>query len=354
MKVIAIANQKGGVAKTTTTHNLGAALAAEGKNVLLIDLDSQASLTISVGMEPLEVPKTIVDVLKKDGAPIHECVQKINDRLHIVTSIIDLAPMEMEMLSRASREKILDRALKPIKDGYDYILIDCPPQLSILTINALSCADGVLIPVKTDYLAYRGLTQLQDSIREIQELINPELKVLGVIATLYDARVSDDKDILALLKEEYNLVGVVKRLAVAKKGIYDGLAVVEQAPSSEIAKEYTAIAKMIINGNLTGRILKMGNLKERESRRRASVVGSIIEQQPADETKQRSAGRGRPKEDRELRKRVSLSVLPSLYEDIQKIAYVERRSVSELLSDLMVQYRDQQKSALSEYEKVRK
>ena len=225
------------------------ALAAAGKNVLLIDLDSQASLTISVGMEPLEVPKTIVDVLKKDGAPIRECVQKINDRLHIVTSIIDLAPMEMEMLSRASREKILDRALKPIKDSYDYILIDCPPQLSILTINALSCADGVLIPVKTDYLAYRGLTQLQDSIQEIQELINPELKVLGVIATLYDARVSDDKDILALLKEEYNLVGVVKRLAVAKKGIYDGLAVVEQAPSSEIAKEYTAIAKMIINGN---------------------------------------------------------------------------------------------------------
>ena len=240
MKVIAIANQKGGVAKTTTTHNLGAALAAAGKNVLLIDLDSQASLTISVGMEPLEVPKTIVDVLKKDGAPIRECVQKINDRLHIVTSIIDLAPMEME---------ILDRALKPIKDSYDYILIDCPPQLSILTINALSCADGVLIPVKTDYLAYRGLTQLQDSIREIQELINPDLKVLGVIATLYDARVSDDKDILALLKEEYNLVGVVKRLAVAKKGIYDGLAVVEQAPSSEIAKEYTEIAKMIINGN---------------------------------------------------------------------------------------------------------
>lgn len=154
------------------------------------------------------------------------------------------------MLSRASREKILDRALKPVKGNYDFILIDCPPQLSILTINALSCADGVLIPVKTDYLAYRGLTQLQDSIREIQELINPDLQVLGVIATLHDTRVTDDREILGLLKEEYNLLGVVKRLAVAKKGIYDGLAVVEQSPNSEIAAEYRAVAKMIISGNM--------------------------------------------------------------------------------------------------------
>ena len=248
MKLTAIANQKGGVAKTTTTHNLGAALAAAGKKVLLIDLDSQASLTISVGLEPLEVKRTIVDVLKKDGTPIQESIQQLTEQLHIVTSIIDLAPMEMEMLSRASREKILDRALKPVREIYDFILIDCPPQLSILTINALSCADGVLIPVKTDYLAYRGLTQLQDSIQEIQELINPGLKVLGVIATLYDTRVADDREILALLRKEYNLVGVIKRLAVAKKGIYDGLAAVEQAPNSDLAREYRAIAEMIVSG----------------------------------------------------------------------------------------------------------
>lgn len=250
MKVIAIANQKGGVAKTTTTHNLGVALADAGKKVLMIDLDSQASLTISVGLEPLEIQRTIVDVLKKDGLPVSECIQQLREGLHIVTSIIDLAPMEMEMLSRASREKILDRALKPVREDYDYILVDCPPQLSILTINALSCADGVLIPVKTDYLAYRGLTQLQDSIREIQELINPDLKVLGVIATLHDTRVTDDREILAMLKKEFNLLGVVKRLAIAKKGIYDGLAVVEQAPASEIAKEYKNIAEMIILGQM--------------------------------------------------------------------------------------------------------
>ena len=248
MKVIAIANQKGGVAKTTTTHNLGVALAAKGKRVLLIDLDSQASLTISVGLEPLEVKRTIVDVLRKDGVPVGECIERISDRLHIVTSIIDLAPMEMELLSRASREKILDRALKPVRDEYDFILVDCPPQLSILTINALSCADGVIIPVKTDYLAYRGLTQLQDSIQEIQELINPGLEVLGVIATLYEKRVADDNEILAALKKEYNVLGVIKRMAVAKKGIYDGLAVVEQTPGSEISIEYNAIADMMIAG----------------------------------------------------------------------------------------------------------
>lgn len=246
MAVIAVANQKGGVAKTTTTHNLGVALAAAGKKVLMVDLDSQASLTISTGLEPLEMQRTIVDVLRKDAAPIGECVYSITERLHIIPSIIDLAPMEMELLSRASREKILDRALKPVRESYDFILIDCPPQLSILTINALSCADGVLIPVKTDYLAYRGLTQLQDSIQEVQELINPGLKVLGVIATLYDTRVTDDREILELLKKEYNLLGVIKRLAVAKKGIYDGRAAVEQAPNSEIAKEYTAIANWLI------------------------------------------------------------------------------------------------------------
>lgn len=242
MKTIAVANQKGGVAKTTTAHNLGAALAGMGKRVLLADLDSQASLTISVGLEPLEMPLTMVDILKKDAVPAGDCVRRVRENLDIIPSIIDLATVEMEMLSRASRERILERALRPLRGSYDFIIIDCPPQLSILTINALSCADGVVIPVKTDYLAYRGLTQLEDSVEEVRELINPGVRVLGVIATLYDVRVADDRDILALLRKEYTVLGVIKRRASAKKGVYDGLSVVEREPGSEIAREYAAVA----------------------------------------------------------------------------------------------------------------
>ena len=247
VKIIALTNQKGGVAKTTSTHNIGVSLSERGKKVLMIDLDSQASLTISVGLEPLDIESNIVSILTKNGKTVKQCIQVIHDNLHIVTSIIDLARLEVDMLSRTSREKILDRALEPIKENYDYILIDCPPQLSILTINALSCCDGVIIPVKTDYLAYRGLSQLQDTIEEIKEDINPKLQVLGVIATMYEKRISDDKAILNMLKKNYNVLGIVKKQAVAKKGLLDGLSVVEQNPSSEVAEEYIKISDIIMN-----------------------------------------------------------------------------------------------------------
>lgn len=247
VKIIALTNQKGGVAKTTSTHNIGVSLSEKGKKVLMIDLDSQASLTISAGLEPLDIENNIVSILTKNGKTVKQCIQVLHDNLHIVTSIIDLARLEVDMLSRTSREKILDRALEPVKEHYDYILIDCPPQLSILTINALSCCDGVIIPVKTDYLAYRGLSQLQDTIEEIKEDINPKLEVLGVIATMYEKRISDDKAILNMLKKNYNVLGIVKKQAVAKKGLLDGLSVVEQNPSSEVAEEYIKISDIIMN-----------------------------------------------------------------------------------------------------------
>ena len=247
-RIIAIANQKGGVAKTTSAHNIGVALAQQGKKSLLVDLDSQASLTISTGLEPEEYPRNIVSVLAKTGLPAAECIHQLKDNLFILTSIIDLASLEMDLLSRTSREKILYRALEPIKDDYDYILIDCPPQLSILTVNALACADDIIIPVKTDYLAYRGLAQLQDTINDTKDLLNPGLRVLGVIATLHESRVNTDREILEQLQKEYPVLGIIKKMAAAKKGIYDGRAVVENEPSSDIAKEYQRITQKIIEG----------------------------------------------------------------------------------------------------------
>ena len=246
--IIAFANQKGGVSKTTSTHNIGVALAQKGKKVLLIDLDSQASLTISLGIEPLDVENNIIDILDKKKSDVRKCILNVKENLDVITSTIDLASIEMEMLSRASREKILDRELEPIKEEYDYILIDCPPQLSILTVNALSCADGVIIPTKTDYLSYRGIELLMDTITEVKELINPKLEIVGTIATLYNMRSKDDNDILNGMKSIYNVLGVTKMLVGAKKGIYDGLAVVENEPNNEISIAYKNIADMLING----------------------------------------------------------------------------------------------------------
>lgn len=172
----------------------------------------------------------------------------VKENLDVITSTIDLASIEMEMMSRASREKILDRELEPIKEEYDYILIDCPPQLSILTVNALSCADGVIIPTKTDYLSYRGIELLMDTITEVKELINPKLEIVGTIATLYNMRSKDDNDILDGMKSVYNVLGVTKMLVGAKKGIYDGLSVVENEPNNEISIAYKNIADMLISG----------------------------------------------------------------------------------------------------------
>lgn len=246
-KIIAFANQKGGVAKTTSTFNVGSMLAARGCRVLMIDLDSQASLTISAGLEPFDYDKTIVTVLKKERSNIEDSIISLSSNLDIVPSRLELAQLEMELIGRSMRETILSRALAAIKDKYDYILIDCPPQLAILTINALSCAEGVIVPVKTDYLAYRGVELLMDTIKDIHALINPELEVLGVIATMYEKRSTDDNDILEALQYKYNVLGVIKKSVAAKKAIYDGLSVAKFAPKNDVAREYAKIADYIIN-----------------------------------------------------------------------------------------------------------
>jgi len=242
--IIAVANQKGGVAKTTSVFNIGVELASRGSKVLMVDFDAQASLTICAGLEPYEHESNIVSVIS-DGRSVNECTVQLKDNLYIVTSDIGLAAQEMALVVRTMRELVLQKALNNVKDLYDYILIDCPPQLSILTINALSASDGLIIPCKTDYLSYRGLEQLQDTVDVIKNEVNGNLKVFGIIATLYEQRVKDDRDVLEFLHEKGNVIAVVKKLAIVKKGIYSGMAVVEQDSKNEIALAYKKVCDMI-------------------------------------------------------------------------------------------------------------
>lgn len=244
--IISLVNQKGGVAKTTSTFNIATSLAKEGKNVLMLDLDPQASLTIYTNLEPYELDYSIVDVMRNPKMEVEKSIVKLRERLHIIPSRIELAGLESELLSRTARELILTKALASVRDNYDYIIIDCPPQLSTLTINALACTDQVIIPCKTDFLAYRGIDQLLETVESIKEYFKPDINVLGVLATMFESRANDDKDVLELLKEEYEVIGVVKRTVQSKKGMYDGKSALEVDPDSEFAKEYKRISSMIL------------------------------------------------------------------------------------------------------------
>ncbi|MCD8287988.1 MAG: AAA family ATPase [Porphyromonadaceae bacterium] len=250
-----MANQKGGVAKTTVCHNLSVALALKKRKVLMVDLDGQASLSFCAGIQdPMKYDGcNIVALLqKRSNVAVEKCIHSVgaspelNGYLFIIPSIIDLSSMESEMYARTSRERILATALRPILGDYDYIIIDCPPQLGLMTINALSCAHYVIIPCKTDELSYRGLTQLMDTIKDVQEYVNPNLQIYGVIPTLYQQRVTSDKNILARLESEYRVVARMKLAAVAKKGLYDGISVVELNPTHEISVSMMELANKIV------------------------------------------------------------------------------------------------------------
>ena len=242
--IIALANQKGGVAKTTSVFNIGVELASRGNKVLMVDFDAQASLTICAGLEPYDYEKNIVSVIR-DGLSVNECIVPVKNNLYILTSDIELAAQEMALVVRTMRELVLQKALNAVKKEYDYILIDCPPQLSILTINALSASDILIIPCKTDYLSYRGLEQLQDTIDVVKNEVNKKLKVLGIIATLYEQKVKDDQDVLEFLEKKGNVIATVKKLAIAKKGVYSGMAVVEQDSKNDISLSYKKICDVI-------------------------------------------------------------------------------------------------------------
>src|SRR4051812_29179827 len=197
--VIAVSNQKGGVSKTTTSVNLATSLGARGKRVLLVDLDPQGGCAVCLGMDTSSLQRTVYDVLVRPGTDATKVVMKTVFGFELLPSNIDLAGAEVELKQVLAQESVLKRCLEPLLDSYDYVIIDTPPSLGILTVNALTAARHVLIPIACEYMALRGLKMLLDTVDNVQRVTNPKLKILGVLATKFDSRTINSKEVYEYL-----------------------------------------------------------------------------------------------------------------------------------------------------------
>ena len=203
-RTIAVANQKGGVAKTTTVATLGAALFQQGQRVLLVDLDPQACLTFSLGIDPEDLETSVHQMLVRERTP-HEVIVTTDDGPDLMPATIELAGTESTLLSRSGSEHVLRSALEPVATEYDWIFLDCPPSLGMLTVAALSAADEVLIPLQCETLSHRGVGQLLDTVHDVRRYTNPDLVVLGVLPTLYDGRTKHARAVLDTIGSAYDL-----------------------------------------------------------------------------------------------------------------------------------------------------
>ncbi len=202
--VIAMCNQKGGVGKTTTTINLGAALAECGRRVLLVDFDPQGALSVGLGVNPHELDQTVYDLLMDRGVTADDILLKTNVAgLDLLPSNIDLSAAEVQLVGEVAREQTLVRVLAPILVDYDYVLIDCQPSLGLLTVNALTAAHGVIIPLECEFFALRGVALLMDTIAKVQERLNPQLELEGILATMYDSRTLHGREVLSRVVEAF-------------------------------------------------------------------------------------------------------------------------------------------------------
>jgi chromosome partitioning protein len=247
-QVIALANQKGGVAKTTTTLNLGVALAERGLDVLCIDLDPQGNLTMSQGLNPDAIERSMFDVLVH-RLPIDEVIEP--REVDLAVASIDLAGAELALSSQIGRERALQKALEPIRSRYDYILIDTPPSLGLLTINAFVAATGVIVPVQTEYLSLRGLVQLENTLEMVRENLNPGVAIIGIVPTMYDKRITHSREADEILRENFGDIvyqtRIRKTVRFAEAPV-KGTSVLAYEPTGEAAAMYRDLAKEVLSG----------------------------------------------------------------------------------------------------------
>ena len=249
-QIISVANQKGGVGKTTTTVNFGACLASLGKRVLLVDMDAQGNATSGVGIRKPDVTQDIYDVLVNELPIAEATLVTEHENLSIVPATLQLAGAEIELTSMMARESRLKGSLAEVNDQYDYILIDCPPSLGHLTIKSFTASDSILIPVQCEYYALEGLSQLLNTVRLVQKHFNPELEIEGVLLTMYDARTNLGNEVVEEVRKYFRekvYETIIPRNIRLSEAPSHGMPIIDYDPRSRGAEVYQALAKEVVN-----------------------------------------------------------------------------------------------------------
>lgn len=248
--VIAMCNQKGGVGKTTSTINMGAALAEYGRRVLLVDLDPQGALSAGLGIQHEDLDTTVYNLLVDRDATLEDALHHTaTDNLDVIPANIDLSAAEIQLVNEVGREQALARALRPVMKDYDYIIVDCQPSLGLLTVNALCCSDGVIIPMECTYFSLRGLALLHDTVDKVKDRLNFRLEVIGILVTLFDRRTNHSRQVMNRVVEVFGdrvFDTVITRTVRFPETTVAGEPITSWAPSSEGARQYRDLAAEVI------------------------------------------------------------------------------------------------------------